>query len=95
MKTKPADRTVVACQEHGQAKWLGDVVCEACGRVFLRDEKGTYRDVPETGKCICGVDLFPPKAEAVLQAAPAYFSARVCCRPCAIREQARQAAETS
>lgn len=56
------------CQRHGKLRWRGDVVCEKCERVYLRDETSggpgeakivIFPSAPESGNCDCGVRLFP------------------------------------
>lgn len=74
-------RAKLDCTTHGKVTWYGDIVCAACGLVFLR-EGPNYPTAPEDGRCFCGVQLFPPR-DAEGKAIDGYFSARTICRDCA------------
>jgi len=70
------------CQGHGKRPWLGDVVCEKCGEIFLCEPsaetaKYAYPKMQDSGLCTCGAQLMPTRDSST------YFSARSICRDCA------------
>lgn len=75
----------IPCFTHGKVPWHGDIICNKCDAVFMR-EGDVYPEAPEDGKCICGTVLFPDRnAAGEIQGT---FSARVCCRTCAQQKKA-------
>ena len=87
--TEIAGKAKVHCNVHGRVVWYGDVVCNACGTIYLRDGM-IYPTAPEDGNCTCGAVLFPPRDENDQQIKDASglpaldsFTARIVCRTCA------------
>lgn len=72
----PAPLKTTTCELHGVRPWVGDFRCERCGIVYVQPERG-MRIMPDV--CECKAPLLPPGGGA-------YFSARPCCRPCALAQ---------
>lgn len=68
----------ILCPDHGPLPWRGDFVCSACGVVYLQPDEGLG---PMPDNCSsCRGRLLPPDA------GKGEFSARPCCRPCAVAQ---------
>ena len=62
-KATPIIARYLQCPRHGDRKWQGHVMCDACGRVWQTEDERAPRFAPET--CPCGVALMPPPTEKV------------------------------
>jgi len=67
----------IQCDEHGTHPWKGDVVCTACGHVYVQPEEG-FGPVPD--KCTaCKAQLLPARRGGA-------YSGKAACHQCAIAQ---------
>lgn len=55
---KPRVIRLLKCASHGDRKWQGHVMCEACGKIYQTSDPKKPRFAPPT--CPCGQLLMPP-----------------------------------
>ena len=75
---------IVRCATHGDEPWRGDVVCDACRRVFQTRDSNAPLFAPYD--CVCGAPLMPVRPEGdplrVAGARRKRFTARSICAHC-------------